>query len=80
MTADSRVRPGTAPPRGGSAARLLSARQVRAIPFLAAAVSVKVGCEASGIGLRTFRTWAKQEAFRSALEAARNELAKEAFS
>ena len=79
MTSNSRPRPGTAPSEGGGAPSCLSPRQARAIPFLAAAASVKRGCETAGIGLRTYRTWSTQPAFRAALSNARDALTRDAF-
>jgi hypothetical protein len=57
----------------------LTARQVRAIPFIVGSATYTEAIEKAGVGRKTFYEWLKQPEFKAELDRQRNEIAEEAF-
>jgi len=53
---------------------VLTARQLRVIPFLLESPSIEEGCKRGRVAKATFYSWIKEEAFREALERHREEV------
>jgi hypothetical protein len=63
-----------------SVGKPLTSRQLRLIPYLAAARSIEAGCREAGISDVTYYDYNKNPVFREALEEARNSLVQDSMN